>query len=235
MASITSNTAYGIIRDAYKDAGFLGDGDDPNSEQLADGLRRLNDLINLWQIDGIKLFLLQEITITLVAGQASYTVVAPSTTPPNKHLRIEQARVQTPQGNVRPIYPISWEEWNRLNRSSSGSITGYHEDKQATTLTLNFWNTPDSTEAANSVIVLVRTQAANPFNLEGDVSFPQEWRIALRWGLADDICTGQPVEIMNRCAQRATMFKEQLEGWDVESGPTTFAPASHAYQGGGFR
>lgn len=236
MPSITSNTAYGIIKDAYKDAGFLGDGDDPNSEQLADGLRRLNDLINLWQVEGIKLFLLQELSIDLVAGQESYTVTAPTTIPPNKHLQIIQARVQTPAGTVRPINPISWDEWNRLNRTSQGAVTGYFTDKQVSNLVVKFWNTPDTTEALNSVVLTVRTQAANPANLESDVSFPQEWRIALRWGLADDISTGQPVEIMNRCAQRAALFKEQLEGWDVEDTPTSFAPSfQNPYPTGGFR
>ena len=35
MATSVSNTAYGIINDAYHDAGLLQLGDNPNSQQLA--------------------------------------------------------------------------------------------------------------------------------------------------------------------------------------------------------
>jgi len=226
MAVSVSNTAYGIINDAMHDAGLLGEGDDPNSEQLASNLRRLCDIINLWQTQGLKLFLLEEITIPLVAGTASYTVNPAAGVEPHKHMRVLQGRVETPDGLRRPLNPISWNEWNRLSNTGPSSIVGYFVDKQANSLVVNFWNTPDTFEATNTVVLLVQTQAENPFNLESNVSFPQEWRIALRWGLADDICTGQPQAIMDRCAQRSQVYREQLEDWDVEDTETTFAPST---------
>ena len=223
MAVSVSNTAYGIIRDAMFDAGLLQEGDEPNSEQLATYLRRLCDVINLWQTQGLKLFLQQEVTIDLVASQNTYSVNPAAGLEPHKHLRILQGRVETADGNNRPIYAISWEEWNRLTQGQEGAVTGYFVDKQADSLVVKVWNTPDTTEAANSLILLVHTQAVNPINLEQNVSFPQEWRIALRWGLADDICTGQPQAIMDRCAQRAETYRTMLEDWDVEDAVTTFA------------
>ena len=234
MAVAVSNTAYGIINDAMHDAGLLGEGDDPNSEQLATNLRRLCDIINFYQTQGIKLFLQEEITIPLVAGTQSYTVNQAGGVLPNKNLRILQGRIQTPAGERRTIFPISWQEWNTLPNGSQGAITGYFVDKQATSLVVKFWNTPNASEALNSAVLLVHTQADNPFNLETDVAFPQEWRIALRWALADDIATGQPQAIMDRCQQRARYYKEELEGWDVEDAPTMFAP-NLRYGPGGFR
>jgi hypothetical protein len=224
MPVSVSNTAYGIIGDAMHDAGLLGEGDDPNSEQLSVYLRRLCDIINLWQTQGLKLFLLEEITVVLVAGQNTYTVNPSVGSYPQKHLQVLQGRVETPQGLKRPLNSISWQEWNRLSSTGPATVVGYFVDKQPTSLIVKFWNTPDSAEALNTVILLVRTQADNPMNLESDVSFPQEWRIALRWGLADDICTGQPQAIMDRCAARAKLYREMLEDWDVEDTETTFAP-----------
>jgi len=226
MAVSVSNTAYGIINDAMHDAGLLGEGDDPNSEQLASNLRRLCDIINLWQTQGLKLFLLEEIIIPLVAGTASYSVNPAAGVEPHKHMRVLQGRVETPAGLRRPLNSISWNEWNRLSNTGPSSIVGYFVDKQANSLVVNFWNTPDTFEATNTVVLLVQTQAENPYNLESNVSFPQEWRIALRWGLADDICTGQPQAIMDRCAQRAQVYRQQLEDWDVEDTETTFAPST---------
>jgi hypothetical protein len=130
----------------------------------------------------------------------------------------------TPQGTYRPINALSWNEWNSLPQINQGAITGYLVDKQTLSLVVKFWNTPDASEALNTVVLLVEQQAANPFNLESNVSFPQEWRIALRWGLADDIATGQPQAIMDRCQSRATFYRQMLEDWDVEDTQTTFAP-----------
>lgn len=236
MPVAVSNTVYGIIKDAMMDAGFLQEGEDPNSEQLSVYMRRLCDIINLWQTDGLKLFLLEEITVPLVAGQNLYTFNPPNGTFPQKHLRIIQGRIQTPQNEYRTINPISWQQWNTLQQTDQGAVTGYFVDKRATSLNVYVWNTPNTQEALNSLVLLVQTQAANPFNLESNVAFPQEWRIALRWGLADDICTGQPMAIMQRCSDRAQIYKAQLENWDVEDVPTQFTPDFRgAYSARGFR
>ena len=53
-------------------------------------------------------------------------------------------------------------------------------------------------KSKNAVPKLVKGKKAS-----SPKGFAQEWRIALRWGLADDIATGQPQAIMDRCAQRA--------------------------------
>lgn len=236
MPSPTSNTAIGIIKDAMVDAGLLQEGDDPNSEQLATNFRRLNDIINLYQIDGLKLFLMQEISVVLVAGTNKYSINPTGGSIPKKHLRVIEARIQSPHGERRPIDSIAWEEWNRLPQTSQGAITSYFVDKQPYTLDVYFWNTPDVQEATNTPVLLVHKQVENALNLEQDMQFPQEWRIALRWGLADDICTGQPETIMARCAARAQQFKTALENWDVEDASTRFAPDYRSsYNSGSFR
>lgn len=237
MVASASNTVYGIINDAMHDAGLLGEGSDPNSEQLATNMRRLCDIINLWQTQGLKLFLQEEISVVLVEGTSQYELNPTTSTGPTKHLRVLQGLVQTPAGIRRPINAISHNEWLRLSQVSgnNATINSYFVDKQATSLKVNVWNAPDATEALNTAIFLVQTQAANPMNLESNVSFPQEWRIALRWGLADDICTGQPQAIMDRCAERATVYREMLEDWDVEDTATRFTVANSPYAGGSFR
>jgi hypothetical protein len=234
MPVSVSNTVYGIIKDAMMDAGLLQEGADPNSEQLANNMRRLCDIINLWQTQGLTLFLLEEITVDLIEDQQAYTV-NPAGLSPSKHLRIIQGRIHNSSGVlVRELRPLDWNEWNRLAHTS-GVITGYLVDKQPTSLIVRVWNKPDATEAANNMILLVHKQVENPYNLESNVAFPQEWRIALRWGLADDISTGQPEAIMARCKDRAETFRSALEDWDVEDTPTYFVMGAQANEGGSFR
>ena len=229
----TSNTIYGIINDAMHDAGYLGEGEQPNSEQLATNFRRLNDIINLWQTQGLKLFLLQEISVTLTAGQNTYILGPTGDVVMPKPSRVVDAYVLTPDGIRRPLIPIAWQDWNLLPQvaGNDGVINSYFVNKQAAYLEVRFWNTPDITEALNSVVLTTQVQVPNKVNLQENMDFPQEWRIALRWGLADDIATGQPQAIMDRRAERANAYRAALEDWDVEDAPTSFAPSTRTGYG----
>jgi hypothetical protein len=237
MATSVSNNAYGIIADAMTDAGLLQKGSNPDSTDLATNMRRLNDIINLWQTQGLKLFLQEEISVPLVIGQTQY-VLGPSgpavtmARPP----RILQGFIVTAGSKVRrPLVNISRDEWERLSQISgnNGQINSFMVDKQAVQTNLNLWPAPDSTEVLNTATFLMQIQAPNPVALTDQVGFPQEWRIALRWGLADDICTGQPQAIMDRCTMNAKRYRDALEDWDVEDAPTFFNVDSRMYQGNG--
>lgn len=236
MATSVSNNAYGIIADAMVDAGLLQKGDRPDSDDLAVNMRRLNDIINLWQTQGLKLFLQEEINVPLVVGQTQY-VLGPSgpavvmARPP----RILQGFIVNTTNIRRPLVNISRDEWERLSQvvGNNGQINSFMVDKQAAQTNLNLWPAPDSTEAANTATFLMQIQAPNPIFLTDQVGFPQEWRIALRWGLADDICTGQPQAIMARCAQNSKRYRDALEDWDVEDASTMFNVDSRMYQGQG--
>lgn len=234
MVAIVSNTVSGIINDAMTDAGYLQEGQEANSEQLATYSRRLCDIINLWQTQGLKLFLLQDFAVNLIADQSQYLLSSTSDDViVDKPLRVLQAYVLDATSlTKRPLVPLSWNEWINLSQTTgnTGAINSYFVDKQATVLKVNVWLTPDTAEALNSLHLLLQTQAANPVSLQDNVSFPQEWRIALRWGLADDICTGQPQAIMDRCAQKAEIYRTALEDWDVEDAPTRFTPGQQAAQ-----
>jgi len=240
MPNASSNTVYGIINDAMHDTGLLQEGEEANSEQLATNHRRLVDIVNLWQTQGLKLFLHQDLAIPLVAGKGAYTINLGGDVDVSRPIQVMQAYMLEVVSNARrPLIVLGWEEWLRLSQVSGndGTVSSYFVDKQATTTIVHFWNTPDITEANNTAHVLIRAQALTTANLQENVAFPQEWRIALRWGLADDISTGQPQSIMDRCAQRATYYRELLENFDIEDAETRFAPdeRSTTYLAGSFR
>ena len=107
--------------------------------------------------------------------------------------------------------------------------------QQSTYLGVFFWLVPDSTAALGTAHLIIQAQAPNFVQLTDQSSFPQEWAIALRWGFADEICTGQPQAIMDRCEKRAATYRAMLEDWDVEDASTRFTPDSQMfYQAGGF-
>ena len=89
---------------------------------------------------------------------------------------------------------------------------------------MKFWLVPDATAAAGTAHLLIPQQITNFTGVTDTMNFPQEWFIGLRWMLADELAVGQPEAIMQRCEQRANMYRKMLEDWDVEDTATTFQP-----------
>jgi len=221
----TFHTAQRLIRLAYKDAGLVQDGDEPNGEQFADGLSRLNDLVNLWQTQGLKLFLIHDIAIPLVVGQGTYTMSPTGDIVMTKPLRIIQAYNLDQNSIRRPLVVLSREEYTRLSQvTQTGQLNSYFVDKQADSLIVHFWLVPDAQAATGTAHVITETQASSIVSLTDSDGFPVEWAMALRWGLADELATGQPQAIMQRCEMKAAQYRMMLEDWDVEDAPTSFAP-----------
>ena len=232
MTTATLTSPERIIRDAMEDAGLLQDGDDPSSEQFAKNTRRLNDLINFWQTKGLKLWTQTDQSITLVSGTQAYTLGPGGSIMTTKPMRILQGYYLDSSNVRRPIYPLSWDEWLRLSQvTQTGAISQFFVDKQRANLVVRFWLTPDATAATGTAHLLVQQQIANFTGLYDTIDFPQEWMMALRWGLADDICTGQPQAIMDRCKANAGMYRTALEDWDVEDTSTRFTPDSQTRGG----
>lgn len=214
-----------IIQYAYVDAGLLQEGELPSSEKIASGMNRLNDLINLWGTQGLKLWTYLDQSITLTSGTGQYVLGPGGSIITTKPLRAIQGYYLDSSNVRRPIYPLSWDEWLRLSQvTQTGQVTQYFIDKQAANLVVNFWLVPDSTAAAGTAHLLIPRQITNFTGLTDTMNFPQEWFMGLRWGLADELAVGQPQEIMARCEARANAYRQMLEDWDVEDAPTQFTP-----------
>lgn len=235
-APASFNTAARLIKYAMRDAGLLAKGQDPSSLDFAENLNRLNDLVNMWQIGGLKLFLLDDISVTPVVGTQTYTFGPGGEVDMTKPLRIIDAYYQNSSGVLRPLTPVAYRDWNRLgSRTTVGATTFYFVDKQSTFLDVSVWPSPDTSTATGTFHFICQIQATNFVSITDTSAFPMEWAMALRWGLADEICTGQPQAIMNRCASRAAQFKSALEDWDVEDVSVTFAADRQGASGGSFQ
>ena len=230
MTAPAENTPNAIIWDALFEAGKLAEGDVPDSDILARHSRRLRDLINAWQTAGLKLWLQVDQPITLTAAKTTYTIKPSGDVNMMKPLRAQQGYYLNntdPNNPVRqPLYPLSWQEWLTLSTTQTqGAISQYFVDKQAMQLNVSFWLTPDATTASNGTAhLLLQQQVTNFTGLTDTMNFPLEWRLALVWGLADELTTGQPQEVVMRCGSKARQYRMELENWDVEDANTMFQP-----------
>ncbi len=95
---------------------------------------------------------------------------------------------------------------------------------------------PDAEAATGTAHLLLQVQATNFTNLTETMNFPIEWRMFLRWALAEELSTGQPTTIMERCSNMCSKYREALEAWDVEDAPTQFTSDQRGqYATGNFR
>jgi hypothetical protein len=217
------NTPSRIIQFAMKDAGLLQEGDRPNGDDLAQYISRLNDMVNMWQTQGLKLWLNSVQAVTLVAGTGSYTLGPAGSIITVKPTRVIEGYYISSSNISRQLDTLSWEGYNSLpNATQQGAIVAYFVDKQQANLVVKTWLVPDTGAAAGRMDLLIQQQVTGAVSLNDTMGFPLEWYMALRWGLADDICGGQSQAIMQRCAQKAESFRSSLEDWDVEDASTTF-------------
>lgn len=237
MTAPNNNTPISIIADAYFDAGLLQEGQSPSGEQIVTGMRKLEDMINLWQTQGLKLWLMEDLSVTLVSGQGTYTFGPAGTVVMDKPLRVIEAYYRDVNAVRRPLIPLSWNDYTRLSQITQvGQLNSYFVDKQQAALSVFFWLIPDAVAATGTAHLVIQRQVAGLVNLTDTMNFPPEWRIALRWGLADEISTGQPQAIMDRCQARAMAYRTMLEDWDVEDAPTRFTPDTRGgFAQGSFR
>ena len=228
MTTPNDNTPQSIIKDGYFDAGLLMQGQSPNSEQLTDGLRRLTEIINFEQTQGLKLWLNVDYPITPVVGQGTYLlgpVAAGGMGSIDKPLRVVECYYLDSTGIRRPLIPMSWRDYVQLSQINEvGQTNSYFINKEQSVLSVFFWLIPDATAATGTFHTVLQEQVAGPINLTETMNFPIEWRMFLHWALADELSTGQPEAIMSRAQQRCERYRQALEDWDVEDASTSFAP-----------
>lgn len=223
------NSVDRIVKMAMFDAGLLEENADPTSEQQGHNVQRLADMMQIWQLEGCKLHLLRDVVMPLVLNQGVYNLGPGAPLNIIKPLRIESAYwVDAQQTTSREIFRVERYDWDRLPPAqANGTVTQFYEDRQLTAINLYLWNKPSATDVAGTLHLTVRVPGAGGIAGVGDPitsNFPIEWAMALRWGLAADLATGQPDSIVQRCERMAAYYKTILENYDVEQGGVIFQP-----------
>lgn len=250
MTTPSLNTPYSVICDAYTNAGYLEAGQDVGSEQLAFGMRRLNNLVNLRQAEGLRLWLQADVSVgfeptsitPLVQGQNLYTFGSTGNVVMTRPTRIIEGYYRDPNYIDRPLLQISRNEWDTLSLKAAnitaqeGTINQFFIDKQIATMNMYIWLAPDSVAAQGSVHVIVQQQQPNVVGLTDTMQFGPEWFLYLGWHLAWELSQGQPLAVQSKCQVHALMYKEIIDGWDVEDASTLFQPDTRQqYVGNRFR
>lgn len=230
MTAPSTRTGAQIILQAMQNATLIGEEYTiAPPDAIARYLPRLNDLMNAWQVDGVKPWLEQEISLPLQVGKEKYSIGPGGDLAMYRPLKsTPEAYFIEPSGARRALIKLEKDQYKRLTTPlDGGAVTQFYVEPRVASLDVYLWSVPDAFAVTGEVRLQVQTQVDN-FNLLGsgaeNVSFPPEWYIALHWGLADEICIGQPQAIVDRCTTKALFYKDKLEGWDAGEGSIYFTP-----------
>lgn len=222
-------TYYRIIKDAMFEAGYLDMLEDPSADDLAQYLPRFNNLVNLEQTQGLKLWLQEDVSFTPVQGQQSYAMGPSGDIVMTRPTRVIEAYFMLPtaltggQQIIYPLIPMSRSDWDMIGaRNPLGITNSYFIDKQQNNLIVWIWLNPDAYTAQATVHLICQVQTNGIVSVTDVGNFPVEWGMYFTWAMADEICNGQPLAIQQKCKAQREYYRQFLEGFDVEDVSTSF-------------
>lgn len=218
-----------VIKASLRLLEVIGLGETPLTEDFTNCAQALNIMVKAWQIDGYKLWAIRDISVPLVAGNASYqigdTATGTGAVVTNRPLRIQDAYIRDSNDKDTSLEIIPRATYDLLSdKTASGIPNQIFYDPLLTNGVLYVWPVP--TDATSTIHIVVQKPLAD-FNLSADnPDFPQEWYQALKWGLAAEVGLeyGATERKIARIEQKAMIFKEQLNNWTQEEPSMFFSP-----------
>ena len=252
------SSAYTVTRDqiitlALRKLGVLEIGSTPDPDTVANASMSLNLFIKQMSTEGLKLWKNSELIIPLTANKTLYTLggstsdlmydsLSPTTAITDRPLKAIQGFYRTttvtPTTDT-PVMLLSKQEYNVLgSKFSTGTANSVFYDIKALKGLLYVYLTPDLNAQTNLELHIVAQMPLDDLTTAlGVPDFPNEWMNTLMWNLADQLAMeyGVPMNYRQEIAQRATLYKDQLTDWDVESSSTFFQPDFRAGYGSAYR
>jgi hypothetical protein len=148
-------------------------------------------------------------------------VISGVTTP--KPLRIMNVFSRNSANLDRPLYALSRNEYDNLgNKFVTATPNSYYYDSQLDTGYLYIYNpASDNTE---TLYALAHRRFQDMDTGLDTFDFPQEWFLALKWGLAAELTeeVGVEAEKIQRIESKATMYLQEVVDFSVEEASVYF-------------
>ena len=190
-----------IITEAFERCGI--DTQTQTGDKAVSARRSLNLLFAEWANIGINYWAVEQQTLTLVNGTASYTL-------PVGTIDIISAVVRDSSGtdnSDKRINRVFNSDYNQLpNKDSSGKPSQYMLDKQFTPVAY-FWQVPDKTTYSMVYWAIRQLEDVTASNQDADI--PYRWNECICAGLASKLAMKFAVEkftMLNEMYERAFSF-----------------------------
>jgi hypothetical protein len=235
-------TLNNLIKSSMRAIRVIQEGQTPSSQQYTDATEVLNILIKNMQSRGLALWTYQLIAIpcsvnkytyTLGPTGADITVQRPLRLMDGAYIRYLPVGSTTPFDT--PLRVISRLEYLQFgSKTTQGTPNSIYYDSQFNTATATSASTGYGTlyvyvnpiDAQHTIYGNFQRQLFDMTNSTDEFDFPSEAFLALRWGLAAELCDEYevPEDRIRRVESKAKYYADQLEDWSVETAPMMWTP-----------
>lgn len=210
-----ADTALTLITDALLDLGVLADEESPTASQAAGGLRKLNNLIDAWNIEGLMVYGTTQSILPLTAGVGQYTLGSGGTMNiprPNTIVAayVEDTTLPLEQRYDFPLYMYTVEEYADVgvNAITSPLPLGIFIDDSFPLSNVYLWPVPSTT---NYNLILWSNGILNNLSLYGVVGFANGYKRALTANLCEELAPSYGVQVPQSVAKIAAQSKADLK------------------------
>lgn len=216
-----------LIKGALRKIGVVPQGETPTTDQITEGAFALNLLVKAWQADGMPLWALRTTAIPLSATVNTYSIGTGLTVNTDKPLKIIRAWNRDITSNVDiPMRILTRQEYDILgNKTSAGNPIQIYYDPQRDSGVLKVFPTPSTLEATNNQIYITYQRPYEDFDTSTDTpDFPQEWYMAVLYGLAVVLAPeyGLPIDQRQVLGREAADIKVAAMSFGTEEGSLYF-------------
>jgi hypothetical protein len=203
-------TGTNIITEAFELLGVLQAGGTIHDDDKTSALRTLNNLLKAWAAD-TQIFAQSEYELTLVADDGQYTLDTGNVGYiPNKVLNA--TIIHNTNSQEIPLTEITQQEWYALtDKTTKGTVTQWYQKPGpvGVGIELYLWPRPANTDW--NAKLWLQFNARDVDLIGDDVWIPQEWFLALSYGLAYYISPKWGIGVQERAQIKATMDELKLD------------------------
>lgn len=233
-------TTLNLITDVLLDMGVIADQETPTAAQSVGALVKLNDLIESWNIDPLKLYGSTQRLIPFVSGQQVYTIgIGGNLNVPRPDDGITEAFVrstfQTPsQQQDIPLQVLTAEEWAALPVKGQTGTFPYAVWFNMTNPLIEAYVTPIPT-GSNYSLMFFDKNSITELALNTVLSFPPGYKRALKYGLFIELAPSYQIQVPPAITTLAATSKMSIDRQNTEinelqtSGNTRYNILSNTY------
>jgi hypothetical protein len=183
-----SRTVKDLIKKSMLDIGAIEAGENPSADEINDCLVALNDMLVEWYSDGAGAYTYVQSSVNLQAGKSLYTIGAGADIDTVRPEEIFMVSIRDRSGRDKPLDYITFGQYqNKANKSTQGTPAKYTFLPTVPGASLYLYPTPNITDTLN-VLVYGGVEDIGGLDVDLETLFPRAYIVALRWGLAVEIC-----------------------------------------------
>lgn len=215
-----ADTALDIITDSLLDLGVLADGETPSASQAQGGLRKLNNMLDAWNIENLMVYGSIQNVFALTAGVGVYTLGSGGAFNVNWPVNITSAYMRNTALPVTqtldlPLWMYTDSEWQDepLKQQTDTLPRGIYIDKTYPLQTV--YLTPIPTTSQYSLVLwnngMITTLALNDVFM-----FPPGYKRAITANLCIELAPGYEAQVSQATASIANSSKYDIRAFNLQ-------------------